>query len=90
MMLQFRRMDNLGRITIPVDIRREIGGIGPRTPIHIKLDDNKRIILEKAEFTCFLCGTDTELIMNIRQNAVICKECLRDFTDNGQEIKEAE
>jgi bifunctional DNA-binding transcriptional regulator/antitoxin component of YhaV-PrlF toxin-antitoxin module len=89
MMLRFRRMDKLGRLNIPWEIRREVGAMGDHTPFHVRLD-GKQIILEKAKLTCLICGTDKALIMNPREESFICKECLRDFTERGRELKEEE
>lgn len=43
-----RRLDTLGRITIPVDIRRQLN-IGYHDPIYIKFVDKKIIITAEKD-----------------------------------------
>lgn len=64
-----RKIDELGRITIPSELRRSLGweckgesnsGLG--TPIKISVE-GKRVILESAEEpTCSFCGGNVDVI----------------------------
>ena len=47
-MEEIRRMDDLGRILIPKNIRKAIGW-GENTPIIIRLEDNKIVLTEQLE-----------------------------------------
>ena len=55
-----RQLDMLGRITIPIELRRSLN-IGDREALEIYTEDN-RIILEKYEPTDIFTGSDKDLI----------------------------
>ncbi len=55
-----RRLDELGRITLPIELRRTLG-VGERDPLEIYVEEN-RIILEKYEPVDIFNGTKTDLI----------------------------
>ena len=65
-----RKVDELGRIVLPVDIRAKIG-ITPKSSISI-YEDGGKIILCKTEPSCKLCGcTD-----GINEDLHICSDCM--------------
>ena len=66
-----RKVDELGRVTIPKEIR-DTNEIEERTPIEIFVDGNK-IILEKFEKKCVFCNKKEELLEFKEQS--ICKKC---------------
>jgi len=70
-----RRVDDLGRIVIPIDLRRTLN-IEPKSPLEIYVDDNK-IILKKHKPTCFFCGSTDETIEF--KGKIICSKCLEDM-----------
>lgn len=49
-----RRVDDLGRIVLPIEMRRELN-IKVKDPIEISLEDSN-IILKKYENRCIFCG----------------------------------
>lgn len=55
-----RRLDELGRITIPIELRRSLG-IGDRDALEIFTEDN-RIVLERYEPTDIFTGSEEDLI----------------------------
>ena len=56
-----RNLDELGRIVIPIEIRRRLA-IGPRDPIAISLQRGA-IVLRKAEnLGCVFCGSADSLL----------------------------
>lgn len=55
-----RRLDELGRITIPIELRRLLG-IGDRESLEIYTEDNK-IVLAKYEPTDIFTGSDKDLV----------------------------
>ena len=67
-----RRIDDLGRIVIPMELRRTMG-IRVKDPISIMVDGD-RIILQKHTDVCALCGSDDE-ISEFRERPV-CAECV--------------
>ncbi len=69
-----RRMDDLGRVVIPKEIRRTFG-IKENDPIEIFTDNDGLIILKKyvIEGECVFCGSkNPELVLN---GKLICEEC---------------
>ena len=67
-----RKMDNLGRIVIPIELRRTLE-IAERDPVEIYVEDD-RIILKKYEPACVFCA-DASNVINYRGKN-ICKSCL--------------
>lgn len=49
-----RCTDNIGRLVIPIELRREMGLL-PGEPVHMFVQDGK-VIVEKYAKTCFICG----------------------------------
>jgi len=75
-----RRIDDLGRVCIPAEIRREMG-LKNNVPVSIAFD-GKRIIVEKTQDACISCGTTEGLVQRSSgQPGLICMECLEDFND---------
>lgn len=67
-----RRVDDLGRIVIPMELRRTLG-IHVKDPLSISVE-GERIILQKHRESCAICGSETEL-STVKDRAV-CAECV--------------
>ncbi|SMD08817.1 AbrB/MazE/SpoVT family DNA-binding domain-containing protein [Sporomusa malonica] len=67
-----RRVDELGRVVIPIELRRTFG-IEEKDGLEI-YTDNDRIILRKHEPACVFCGSADEVTSFKGKN--VCKECL--------------
>ena len=67
------RIDELGRIVLPVELRRSMG-IEVRDSIEIFVEGDS-IILKKYSQSCILCGSDKNLTLFREKN--ICASCLR-------------
>lgn len=67
-----RRVDELGRVVLPIELRR-VFGIEEKDGLEI-FTDNDRIILRKHEPACVFCGSADE-VTNFK-GKIICKECL--------------
>lgn len=65
-----RKIDELGRVVIPRDLRAALG-LTPQTPLTMELS-GERIILEKACESCALCGAP------VAENSTLslCKKCI--------------
>lgn len=72
-----RRMDELGRIVLPVELRRTLD-IAERDELEIYLDDDK-VVLKKCEPSCVFCASLRGLVTYRERN--VCMECV-------QQIKE--
>lgn len=66
-----RKVDELGRVVIPIELRRTLG-IDEKDALEIYVD-NEKIILKKYEPACVFCGNADD-IQNYRGKNV-CKEC---------------
>lgn len=67
-----RRVDELGRIVIPMSIRQTLG-LNERDPVEIFMD-GERIILQKQQCSCVFCGGKEDLTVFAEKN--ICPACL--------------
>lgn len=71
-----RRIDDLGRVVIPKELRRSLK-ISEGDPMDIYIDqDTGKLCMEKAWLSCVCCGRseeDNELV--IYKDVHICKEC---------------
>jgi transcriptional pleiotropic regulator of transition state genes len=74
-----RKLDNLGRIVLPVELR-DILGIKTKDPLEIFVDE-KAIILAPYRPGCLFCGQIHDLI-EIREKKV-CRECVKEANDLG-------
>ncbi len=71
-----RKVDELGRIVIPIELRRTMG-IEEKDALEIYVD-NDRIVLKKYEPACIFCG-NAEDVMNYKGKN-LCKKCLTELT----------
>lgn len=55
-----RRLDKLGRITLPIELRRTLG-VGERDPLEIYVEED-RIILQKFEPADIFNGEKNDLV----------------------------
>lgn len=72
-----RQLDALGRIVIPIEMRRTMG-IDTKDLLRISVDGN-RIVLTKYETACRFCGSEKNLI-SYKEN-MICKKCLAELKE---------
>lgn len=70
-----RKVDELGRIVIPSEIRKHLG-IEQDTILEVELCNND-VIIRKAEDTCRLCGS----VRDLRKigDTFICRECANEI-----------
>ncbi len=70
-----RRVDDLGRIVIPMELRRTLG-IDVRSPIAI-FTEGDRIILQKHTDACVFCGA-VDSVAQVKKRSV-CTSCVKDI-----------
>ncbi|HSL94245.1 MAG TPA: AbrB/MazE/SpoVT family DNA-binding domain-containing protein [Bacillota bacterium] len=70
-----RKVDELGRIVIPIELRRTLG-IEEKDSLEIYVDSEK-IILKKYEPACIFCQNADDIIVHGGKR--ICQECLREL-----------
>ena len=67
-----RRIDALGRIVIPVELRRTLG-INVHDPLSMRLD-GASIVVERYAASCAICGSEGEMV-TVKDRAV-CHDCV--------------
>ena len=70
-----RRVDELGRIVIPIELRRTLD-IAEKDALEIYVD-GEQIILKKYEPACIFCGDARDVVNYKGKN--ICKNCLTEL-----------
>lgn len=68
-----RRIDDLGRVVIPVEMRRALD-IGDREELAISVE-NSAIVLRRAHTGCVFCGSGKD-VMDFR-GKLVCPKCVR-------------
>ena len=71
-----RKVDELGRIVLPIELRRTLD-IEERDALEIYLDGDK-IVLQKYEPACLFCGSDHSLVSYKGKN--VCSDCARNIS----------
>ena len=72
-----RKVDELGRIVLPIELRRTLD-IAERDELEIYLDDDK-VVLRKYEPSCVFCGSSRSLVAYHGKN--VCMECIRKMNE---------
>lgn len=67
-----RKVDELGRVVIPIELRRTLG-IEIKDPLEIFTDENT-IVLKKYVPACILCG-EAKNTQNFK-GKLICRDCI--------------
>ena len=67
-----RKIDNLGRLCLPVEIRR-ILGLKLNTPVEFYLD-GENVVIRKYEPSCVFCGEADNTVKF--GDKLICPKCL--------------
>ena len=72
-----RKVDELGRIVLPIELRRTLD-IAERDELEIFMEDD-RIVLKKYEPACVFCSSERGLVSYRGKN--ICQECARKIAE---------
>ena len=72
-----RKVDDLGRIVLPIELRRMLD-IAERDELEIYME-NDQIILRKYEPACLFCGSDRKLVSHNGKN--VCRNCIRKLVE---------
>jgi len=79
-----RRIDDLGRVVIPMELRRSFG-IVESDPLEIFVDEDK-IVLRKYQPGCYLCGNVEGHMHNFFGKA-ICTKCVKQVVQYSNKIE---
>ncbi len=71
-----RKIDELGRIVIPMELRKHFG-IDIKDPLEIYVEDGN-IILSKYEPACIFCGEKKGVV--VYKNKSVCESCRQRIT----------
>jgi AbrB family transcriptional regulator, transcriptional pleiotropic regulator of transition state genes len=74
-----RKVDQLGRVVLPVEVRRTLG-LREGDLVDVALEGD-RILLTKVEARCIFCGSGTELRDFVGKR--VCSGCVGRLTDSG-------
>lgn len=66
-----RRVDELGRVVIPIEIRNKFN-IAEKDPLEIYVNESS-IILKKYEPNCIFCGSTENLVEY--KDKLVCNKC---------------
>jgi len=80
-----RKVDELGRVVIPIELRRTFG-IDVKDALEIFVDTDK-IILKKYEPACIFCGNDIEV--KHYMGKLVCQSCAQAMFENSKEDEKA-
>ena len=73
-----RQVDELGRVVIPIELRRTLG-INVKDPLAIFTHEDQ-IILRKYNVGCFFCGEVDDTMLHFHGEEV-CSSCGNEMTD---------
>ena len=76
-----RRIDDLGRLVLPIELRR-VMGIKEQDPVEVYVDD-ETIIVKKYVPTCLFCNSSEDVQVYKGRN--ICKECIEEMSGEVEE-----
>ncbi len=79
-----RRIDHLGRVVIPMELRRTFG-IEKNDPLEFFVDGDK-VVLRKYQPGCYLCG-DVEGHMHDFFGKAICTKCVKQVVQYSNKIE---
>jgi transcriptional pleiotropic regulator of transition state genes len=72
-----RKVDELGRIVIPIELRRTLD-IAVKDPLEIFVEDDK-IILRKFSPSCIFCSETKDVIEYKGKN--VCPNCIKELSN---------
>ncbi|BFH12306.1 AbrB family transcriptional regulator [Paenibacillus dendritiformis] len=81
-----RNLDSLGRVVIPMELRRTMG-IGEQEPMEIYTDGD-RIVLKRYFSGCSLCGSTEKSLKRYARDRSICVGCIKLIADRQQQLLE--
>lgn len=70
-----RKVDELGRVVIPIELRRTLG-IGEKDALEIFVDGDK-IVLKKYEPACIFTGNAENLVFY--RGKMVSEQCIREM-----------
>jgi len=72
-----RKIDPLGRIVLPMELRRTLG-IKPGDPVEIYVD-GKVVCLKTVKLQCVCCGSTDEDRLIVKNGVHMCPACVKSY-----------
>lgn len=72
-----RKIDELGRIVLPIELRRKMG-IAEKDSLEIYVEGDS-IILKKYEPACIFCGNAKNITTYMDKN--VCSNCIKELNN---------
>lgn len=72
-----RRLDDLGRIVLPIELRRRFE-LEEHDRVEILVEED-RIILKKYEPNCIFCGATKDV--REYKGKLVCRKCIQDISE---------
>lgn len=72
-----RKVDGLGRLTIPVEYRRRLS-LTEGSYVDMELEGDS-IVIRKSDFRCFMCGSD-ENLKDVK-GSMLCQTCIDEIKE---------
>ncbi len=72
-----RKVDELGRIVLPIELRRTLD-IAEKDSLEIYVDDDS-IILRKYQPACIFCDNARDILVYKGKN--VCKDCIKSLEE---------
>jgi transcriptional pleiotropic regulator of transition state genes len=72
-----RKLDELGRIVLPIELRRTLD-LNEKDSVEIYVEDD-RIILKKYQSTCIFCGSVNDVVSYKGKN--VCRSCIKALSE---------
>lgn len=79
-----RPIDHLGRVVIPMELRRTMN-LKPDTNMEIFVEDGNKIILIPYRALCFCCGNPEQKKLLEYEGVFLCPDCVKKFTETEVE-----
>ena len=70
-----RRLDELGRIVIPIDVRRALP-LNERDTVMFFLDEKSRTVILKKEVPSCICCHAADSLRQLPHGIYVCESCL--------------
>ncbi len=65
-----RKIDELGRVVLPIDLRKAMG-LGVNETVSLSFEDGK-IIIKRTRIACNICNSETDVDSDLK----VCKDCI--------------
>lgn len=85
-LFQVKKIDSVGRLYIPLEIRRSLHLMDYGDEVEIYIDNANQIVLKKRCLRCVFCSNKRAGMLSF-QGADVCPECAEKLTDTYQKYK---